>query len=898
MTDTRPNRNCPVQNELEQFSAGAIASDRLDWIEQHLTQCDACLTTLASFDCNDALLSSIARGARRPGPSCDDAQALHALIERVQALFVAPTGDTHPMTDGLQPSTGVFAADVPSDPTVIANEFLDVSDNTDAAVGVGRYRGIRVLGRGGMGVVFEAEDVGLKRRVAIKEISPYHAHRAAIQQRFVREAEITGGLEHPGIVPVYCFGRHADGRPFYAMRFLKGNSFKTAVEACHENRHLATESRDAADRLRRVRPLLRRFVDVCNAVAYAHSRGVLHRDLKPANIMLGEFGETLVVDWGVAKSFKAGSGPDQGGAANPTPATAELSGELAVFEDGQETVRGSIVGTPEYMSPEQAEGRLEDLGPASDVYSLGATLYHLLVGSAALSGASMNDVLRKVRSGKFRKPRQVNRAVPAALEAVCLRAMALRPENRYGSARELADEIERWLADEPVQAWPESWWARLGRWLRRHRAWAYAAGLAALLIGLVSTIAAIRVNDQKLIAESKERLAEDRTLQFGRLLRTTTQMLLEVDPIDLDNPLNWGRKPQLPPERLLQLVRDAQPIAEELADRPALQAELLLTIGRLYRGMGLYGDSGSLLRRAIDLCERHQLPDRDLAAALVEYGRFLRDSGAFRDAERALQRGWEMQRKVPSLDPSIVTKTRFYLAWTLAEIASHDDFTVWPKAIAEFEAVVRERLQHDGANSIPYAVALGGLGFARLANSRNSIDETAALLLINQSLTITTQLTGRDASAIGRAATASIAARAARNSNNWQEAERQYREAIRQMTHVLHAEHPIVGLLLGDMAGMLRRSGNLLEAEKAIRAALDIGRGSLVRGHPEMIKALVALADEIRQRGAAERIEARDLYQEALGHALPRFGSDHVVTQDIRNKLADVSRQIAHHPEP
>jgi serine/threonine protein kinase len=180
--------------------------------------------------------------------------------------------------------------------------------------------------------------------------------RPESRSRFVLEAEITGGLEHPGIVPVYGLGSYADGRPFYAMRFIKGDSLKDTIERFHAS---GRTERDPGARTVAFRELLGRFIDVCNAIAYAHSRGVLHRDLKPGNIMLGKYGETLVVDWGLAKRV------DRAAAAEEQPLRPSATSAST------ETVAGAALGTPQVMSPEQAAGRLDLLGPASDVYSLG-----------------------------------------------------------------------------------------------------------------------------------------------------------------------------------------------------------------------------------------------------------------------------------------------------------------------------------------------------------------------------------------------------------------------------------------------------------------------------------------------------------------------------------------------
>ncbi len=349
-----------------------------------------------------------------------------------------------------------------------------------------RFRILRLHARGGLGEVFVANDEELNREVALKEIQPQHAFRLEFRSRFLMEAEITGGLEHPGIVPVYGLGSYSDGRPFYAMRFIRGNSLEDGIRRFHEK---DKTKREPQERSLALRELLGRFVDVCQAVAYAHSRGVLHRDLKPGNVMLGKYGETLVVDWGLAKATgqrgEAARTPELPGS-SPGVSTAspdtlfaaarppsDLFAEQPITprsETGESaTQMGEAVGTPAYMSPEQAAGRLDRLGPASDVYSLGATLYHLLAGRPPFEQRDLGALLEHVKLGEFPRPGKVDRQVPPALEAICLRAMALDPTERYTGAQGLAKEIERWLADEPVNAYREPWPRRLARWRRRHR---------------------------------------------------------------------------------------------------------------------------------------------------------------------------------------------------------------------------------------------------------------------------------------------------------------------------------------------------------------------------------------------------------------------------------------------
>ena len=325
--------------------------------------------------------------------------------------------------------------------------------------------------------MFVAIDNELHREVALKQILEKHADDRVSRQRFVAEAEITGGLEHPGVVPVYGLGTDVAGRPYYAMRFIKGDSLREAIDRFHKEEVFR---RDSGRRSLELRKLLHRFTDVCNAIDYAHSRGVIHRDLKPANIILGKHGETLVVDWGLAKAV---------GRADPT------AGEQTITPSSSgssETLPGSALGTPAYMSPEQARGDLDQLGPRSDVYSLGATLYCLLTGKPPFEGDDIGVMLRLVAEGEFPAPSQHDAALDKALEHVCLKAMSKMPADRYPTPRALADDLERWMADEPVTAWREPLMRRARRWARRNRTVVTAAG-AAVLVALVGTAAVLAV---------------------------------------------------------------------------------------------------------------------------------------------------------------------------------------------------------------------------------------------------------------------------------------------------------------------------------------------------------------------------------------------------------------------
>jgi tetratricopeptide (TPR) repeat protein/tRNA A-37 threonylcarbamoyl transferase component Bud32 len=354
------------------------------------------------------------------------------------------------------------------------HRLLSGAEVPPLALGQGnRYRPVRFHARGGLGEVFVAEEPELHREVALKRMQARYHDDPESCRRFLQEAEITGRLEHPGVVPVYGRGEDEGGQPCYAMRFIRGETLEDAIKRFHA---ADKPGRDPGERSLALRELLGRFMAVCNTVAYAHSRGILHRDLKPGNVMLEKYGQTLVVDWGLAKPIERDETARACGEETLTPASA--SGDSG-------TQTGAAMGTPAFMSPEQASGQWSQVGPASDIYSLGTILYTLLTGQAPFADPKAKQKLEKVKRGDFPRPRQAKKACPRALEGVCMKAMALRPENRYATALDLAADVEHWLADEPVAAYGELWPVRAARWARKHKPLVSSAA-AALLVGLVA----------------------------------------------------------------------------------------------------------------------------------------------------------------------------------------------------------------------------------------------------------------------------------------------------------------------------------------------------------------------------------------------------------------------------
>ena len=402
---------------------------------------------------------------------------------------VTPVGAYRPLT----PSEGgrVRPQLVPADMPWLAAEAYDIGEE---------------VARGGMGRVVRAVDRRLGRVVALKQLV---GDSASLRVRFVREAQITALLQHPSIVPIYEAGRWPGGGLAYAMKLVSGQSLDQAIAA----------RSTLAERL----SLLDRVVDVVDAVAYAHGQRVIHRDIKPSNIILGDFGETILIDWGIAKVLDE----------RERDIVPESELDSGLDDDDQALTRmGTVIGTPAYMAPEQAAGELVD--DRVDVYALGAMLYHLLTGRPPYGAPGTGSVLYKVLAGPPEPPDTIEPHIPAELVAIVARAMQRRAEDRYGAA-ELAEELRRFSSGNLVAAYQYSGRERLVRWIRGHRAAVtafvvLAAALAVTLAGLVA-VSRARREAQVERARAESAAGRSRALLASQLEEQGRQLFLAGDPL-------------------------------------------------------------------------------------------------------------------------------------------------------------------------------------------------------------------------------------------------------------------------------------------------------------------------------------------------------------------------------
>jgi serine/threonine protein kinase/tetratricopeptide (TPR) repeat protein len=732
-----------------------------------------------------------------------------------------------------------------------------------------RFRLLRPHARGGLGEVFVALDAELHREVALKQILEMHADDPVSRHRFVAEAEITGGLEHPGVVPVYGLGTYGGGRPYYAMRFIRGDSLKEAIEHFHRD---ATLQNDPGRRALELRKLLRRFLDVCNAVDYAHSRGVIHRDLKPANIILGKHGETLVVDWGLAKAV---------GRADPS------AGEQTIAPSSSgssETLPGSALGTPAYMSPEQAGGDLDRLGPRTDVYSLGATLYCLLSGKPPFEGEDIGEILRKVQAGDVRAPREVVPALDRALDAVCAKAMATKPADRYATCRALAEDVERWMADEPVSAWREPISRRVRRWANRNRT-AVASLAVALIAGVVGLSAVLAVQTRANVELRKANNAKDLALEETRKAQAETRNALTQSEESRKQAEAVGsflveafRSPDLTQDgrqvKVAEVLdRAAEKLDKEFTGSPMTKGALMDALGRTYRGLGLYDGALRLHVKAAAVTEVALGRDHpgtlrsrnNLALAYWSAGR-LPEAIALHQATLKLREA----RLGQDHPDTLASSHNLALAYSSAGRAS--------EAIDLYEAtlkLIRAAVGRDHPDTL--------MTLNNLANAYMFTGQPAKAGLLHEEI-----LKLREAK-LGPNHRDTLSSRvnlawAYQETGRMSEALELYKTALAIMEIKFGPDHPDTLKTRNNLAVAYLAAGRLLEASALHETTLGLREAKLGLDHPETLQSRGNLASV---RLATGRLcEAIALFETTLTIMDTKLGRDHADALWCRGELA------------
>lgn len=692
------------------------------------------------------------------------------------------------------------------------------------------YENLRELERGGQGVVFVGTQVSTRRQVAIKILLEGTLASQEAQRRFEREIELVTTLRHPNVVSVYDCGATADGRLYYIMEFIEGFALDELIE---EMRRVVRESRvgtaSPADRQKRESEdspagafrsepeLLGMFAKVCDGVQHAHQQGVIHRDLKPSNIRIDRGGEPHVLDFGLAKLTDGA--PDE----------------------TKMSKTGGFMGSIPWASPEQAEGATQLVDIRSDVYSLGVVFYQLLTGEFPyrLDG-SLREALESIRSSAARPPRELRRDISDELSTIVLKCLAKEPDRRYQSAGELARDIRRYLAGEPIEAKRDSAWYSVRKKLDRYKVVVRAVSVL-LVASLIFSMGMVWLWSR---AVNAERLAGQRLDEAEAAHRAEVEVRQA-----LQNQVGKTEKVRDFLDTTLRAVdpwkhpgRDLGPLQEMLdgavnrlegafPDQPEVEAEIAGTLGWDYRQLGLYGPAEKLMRRSYELL-RQVKGDEDFATmnALNDLAAFMTDSGRHAEAVPLFERLLGVQEKTlgPEAQATLVTMNNLALDLD------------WQGRSAEAQEMYRKTLDVQ----------------TRLFG-RDDVDRLSTLNNLASCIT-----------AVGKS----------------EEAERLFREVIEIKSEKYGPEHPETLTARLNIIDLLADTGRLSEAETEVREILAICEQKLGENHPLILVALQHLSLVLSQQ--ERHAEAADVARRAYEAQVAFSGPDHPTTLLRKNALA------------
>jgi eukaryotic-like serine/threonine-protein kinase len=706
----------------------------------------------------------------------------------------------------------------PQDGTLDAATLTLRDAAKDLAVGTtlsGRYKLIEELGKGGMGSVFLAEQVEpVKRRVALKIIKLGMDTREVVA-RFEAERQALAVMDHPHIAKVYDAGATETGRPYFVMEFVRGIPL---TQYCDKNK-LSTDER------------LELFIPICQAVQHAHQKGVIHRDLKPSNVLVTvQDGRPVpkIIDFGIAKAID------------------HRLTERTLF-----TELGQFIGTPEYMSPEQAEMSGLDIDTRSDIYSLGIMLYELLVGvlpfdPKALRSAAFGEIQRIIREtdppkastrlvglGETRKaiadlrrtdPGALQRQLKGDLDWIIMRAIEKDRTRRYETANGLAMDIRRHMNDEPILAHPPRAAYKMAKFVRRHKT-GFAAGAAvacALVVGLVlATTGLVRARRAEAVAAGERDRANQEAVAAGQVSDFLVGLFRVSDPSEALGNTVTARE---------ILDKGAARMKDELKDQPQIRARLMDTMGVVYKNLGLYKQSAVLLEQALETRRLTLGPDHpSVSESLASLGQLSYESGRYREAERLFRESLDIRRKSSGDEDLKVSDSLNDLAMSLNEQGRYDEAEpLYRQALA-----IREKVLGDQSPEV--AQSLNNLG----------------MFLYRKKA--------------------------------FAEAEQLFRKALGLNRRRFGEEHPEVSANFNNLGLVLRDSGKLTEAEEAFLRTLAMDRKFYGSDHPLYANSLVNLAALQVRMGKYD--EAKKNFDEGVEIRGKVFGEDHWDTATARSLL-------------
>jgi serine/threonine protein kinase/tetratricopeptide (TPR) repeat protein len=709
---------------------------------------------------------------------------------------------------------------------------------------IGSYRILDLLGEGGMGVVYRAEQEKPHRIVALKVVRPGIVS-STLLRRFEHEAQVLGRLQHPGIAQIFEAGVHrsetgaatANPQPFFAMEFIAGSK-------------LTDYARQHGIGVRERLGLLAR---ICDAVQHAHQKGIIHRDLKPDNILVDDSGQPKILDFGVARA---------------TDADVQMT--------TMQTDVGQLLGTAAYMSPEQVAANPDELDTRSDVYALGVIGFELLAGHLPyeLHGKMIHEVARTVREEEPCRLSSINRVYRGDIETILARALEKDKERRYPSAAALAEDIRRFLRDEPIIARRPTTVYQLRKFARRHKALVVgvAAVVTVLALGVVGTSIGLY---RAVSAERRARREADNAIVQAEKAETVTQflqrMLASVDPA-------IARGSDV--TALRQMLDDAARRAEtELTQQPEVAATVRATIGTTYKALGSYDESEPHLRAALRTRRAlfgNQHPD--VAASMAQLASLLHAKGDYEAAEQLFRDALRTREVLFGTGHAAVATTLYELGVLLLDRSAYDDAeTAFRQALRLREALFPGETQE-------VAASLHGLGSALEAKGHYA----EADRLYREALRIKHAVFGELHPSVVR--TLNNVAAVAKSQGDYAEAETLYRQALDMQRELLDEDHPEVAAAHNNLASIVERRGDHVAAEKLLRDALAIYRRQLEPDHPKITSTLNNLANVLRTKG--DFAESRRMFEESLELLRTRLGDKHMRVAAARNNLAGLLRTM------